>query len=185
MQPRLVSSIMACLLLAACPGKEKEEEGTETTEETGPGETGEATTTTTTTTGTETGTTTGTETGTTAGETGTTAGETGTTAGETGTTAGETGTTGGGLEGCLDIAATYEELVAKIVCNSDEQCHVLDGHCEIGLGGCWHVVNQEVTQDDLDTLADTFEGLACMGGVCACAPPPAKAECKDGMCSAG
>jgi hypothetical protein len=94
-------------------------------------------------------------------------------------------TTDTGVETCMDIVSTYEALVeTNTNCNVDADCHVLDGHCEFGLGGCWYLVNQNVQQSDLEDLLDAFQGMACPPLMnCLCLPPPNDAICVDGTCA--
>jgi hypothetical protein len=96
----------------------------------------------------------------------------------------EESTSDTGWSSCQEIEATYASLVeSNTACDADAQCHVVDGHCDSGLGGCWHVVNENVQQSDLDDLLDAFQGMACPPLViCACLPPPAVAGCFDGTC---
>jgi hypothetical protein len=93
-------------------------------------------------------------------------------------------TTDTGFESCQEIESTYVSLVeSNTGCDADAQCHVVDGHCGDGLGGCWYVVNDNLQQADLDELFDAFQGMACPPLViCACLPPPAVFGCVDGTC---
>jgi DNA mismatch repair ATPase MutL len=93
-------------------------------------------------------------------------------------------TTDTGVESCQEIESTYVSLVeSNTGCDADAQCHVVDGHCGNGLGGCWYVVNDNLQQADLDELFDAFQGMACPPLViCACLPPPAVFACVDGTC---
>lgn len=98
----------------------------------------------------------------------------------------ESTTTDTGFESCEMIEQLYQDLVegpAASVCNVDADCHVVDGHCWLGLGGCWYVVNQSVQQSELETLADGFTGLGCFGPICLCVEAPAAVACVDGTCA--
>jgi hypothetical protein len=53
----------------------------------------------------------------------------------------------------------------------------------MGIGGCWYVVNTEITQADLDELAGQFGDNGCQGPVCACLPPPENIACVNGTCA--
>lgn len=86
---------------------------------------------------------------------------------------------------CEDIAAAYEYVVALDSCSNPGQCVILDGHCSYGLGGCYHTVReQQVSQADLDELADAWNAAGCTGPVCDCAPTPTTGSCVDGHCVA-
>jgi len=90
------------------------------------------------------------------------------------------------LTSCGDVARAYQGLMERNrACRQDEDCRVLEGSCEIGLGGCWYAVNREVGYDDTDALAARYRDLACSGPVCRCAPPPEQARCGQGVCEAG
>ncbi len=94
------------------------------------------------------------------------------------------GDTGGDLT-CDEIEVTYESLIASsTACDNDDQCHVVLGHCFVGLGGCWYVVNDSIDQTNLDDFATQFESQGCTGAVCFCAPPPAAIGCVNNTCEA-
>jgi hypothetical protein len=68
-------------------------------------------------------------------------------------------------------------------CNvQTDTCTVLDGHCNVGLGGCFEVVNAALPQAQLDFLAQQWQSSGCGGGICDCPPAPAGAACVGGMC---
>jgi hypothetical protein len=94
------------------------------------------------------------------------------------------GAGGGSGMSCASIEAQYDALTgpASKTCNNSQTCQVLDGHCGIGLGGCWYVINDSVTQAELDALAAQWQAANCMGAVCDCAPPPMTVACVAGMC---
>ncbi len=88
---------------------------------------------------------------------------------------------------CGEIEFNYEALVSdsgNLSCVTDDECHVVFGHCDVGLGGCWYVVNQSLTQAELDALAFEYQGKNCFGAICLCLPPPNEVGCVDGFCSA-
>lgn len=90
------------------------------------------------------------------------------------------------LTSCGDVARAYQGLMERNrACRRDEDCRILEGSCEVGLGGCWYAVNREVGYDDTDALAARYRDLACGGAVCRCAPPPERAVCRQGVCAAG
>jgi hypothetical protein len=85
------------------------------------------------------------------------------------------------------IEMLYDELVTSplnATCSDDADCHVVDGHCWMGLGGCWYVVNQNLQQTDLEQLANGFTGLGCFGPICLCVETPESVGCVDGLCVA-
>jgi hypothetical protein len=85
--------------------------------------------------------------------------------------------------GCDQIELEYDMLAnSSTDCMTDDQCHVVDGHCWMGLGGCWYVVNDSLTQADLDALADQYQAAMCFGPICACIPPPNSVGCVNGTC---
>lgn len=91
----------------------------------------------------------------------------------------------GSLVTCGDVARAYGELMeTNRSCGGDEDCRVLEGSCEIGLGGCWYAVHRSVGYDDADRLAARYRDLACGGPVCRCAGAPAQAICRQGVCTA-
>ena len=68
-------------------------------------------------------------------------------------------------------------------CGVDGDCHIVSGECGHGLGGCWHAVNQNVTQGELDHLGSAWADNGCgTVAICKCAPPPASATCEGGKC---
>ncbi len=90
------------------------------------------------------------------------------------------------LVSCGDVAEAYRRLMEENrACSSDADCHVVEGSCAIGLGGCWYAVSRSVTFDDADRLTARYRELGCSGPVCRCAAPPERAACVEGVCSAG
>ena len=92
------------------------------------------------------------------------------------------------LESCRDVERVYEALTgpAGSACRPEIGCHILFGHCGVGLGGCYYAVSRTVRQEHLDALSERYielDGLAtCASGVCRCARPPERAVCIDGEC---
>lgn len=90
------------------------------------------------------------------------------------------------LVSCGDVAEAYRRLMEENrACSSDDDCHVVEGSCAIGLGGCWYAVSRSVTFDDADRLTARYRELKCSGPVCRCAAPPERAACVEGVCTAG
>ena len=87
-----------------------------------------------------------------------------------------------GGRNCAAIEADYQALATRTGCQDMQQCQVVNGHCGVGLGGCWYTVNVSVVQADLDMLAAEFTALGCTGGVCRCTAPPNMAICDQNVC---
>jgi hypothetical protein len=88
---------------------------------------------------------------------------------------------------CEDIEAEYAALTSGTnqSCANGETCQMLSGHCGVGIGGCYQFVNNNVTQDQLNALAQEFTSLGCISAVCQCAQPPVGAQCgSNGVCEA-
>jgi hypothetical protein len=107
--------------------------------------------------------------------------------GDTGDGDGDSGDGDGDGDGdpldCDAIVSQYDMLAeGSSDCMQDDDCHVVDGHCWMGLGGCWYVVNQSLKQGDLDALANQYQGAQCFGPICACIMPPVDVGCVDGTC---
>jgi hypothetical protein len=121
------------------------------------------------------------------GDTGDGDGEPGDGDGDTGDGDGDSGDGDGDGDGdpldCDAIVSQYNMLAeGSSDCMQDDDCHVVDGHCWMGLGGCWYVVNQSLKQGDLDALANQYQGAQCFGPICACIMPPVDVGCVDGTC---
>lgn len=89
---------------------------------------------------------------------------------------------------CADLIFLYDSFVARpefMACMVPADCHVVRGHCSLGLGGCHHAVVVSVTQEVLDGIAARWmsEGCARMTGVCDCPPAPEGATCTERVCS--
>ena len=116
-------------------------------------------------------------------------GDTGDGDGDTGDGDGDTGDGDGDGEtgnlSCEEIETEYNALAeGSTSCDEHTDCQVLDGHCFMGLGGCWYVTNKDVSQSDLDNLANQYQGQGCFGAICLCIPPPGAVSCVDGTCQA-
>lgn len=87
-------------------------------------------------------------------------------------------------DNCGDIQTQYDALIeASNSCTDDADCQWLYGHCGVGLGECYTLVNLGVDQGDFDALAALWEGASCSGPVCDCPPPPASVPCVDNVCA--
>ncbi|MFV8751562.1 hypothetical protein ACNOYE_13545 [Nannocystaceae bacterium ST9] len=86
---------------------------------------------------------------------------------------------------CVEIELEYEAIVGMTECVTDSDCKVIDGHCGVGLGGCYYTVNTNVDESVLDELAQLWSGGGCTEGVCDCGPSPDFAVCEAGTCVAG
>ena len=87
-----------------------------------------------------------------------------------------------GVRGCETIEAEYQAIVSRTGCQDLQQCQVVNGHCAVGLGGCWYTVNVSVMQSELDALADEYTNMGCTSAVCRCTAPPNAAICEQGVC---
>ncbi|MEM7234250.1 MAG: dockerin type I repeat-containing protein [Planctomycetota bacterium] len=85
------------------------------------------------------------------------------------------------LSTCQEVEDLYTFLVRDFsnFCSGEDSCELLFGHCGIGIGGCYHFSNSEVSQEHLDALAARFQELKCFGPVCDCFRPPDRVECDD------
>ncbi len=84
---------------------------------------------------------------------------------------------------CEEIEGVYADLVnSNRACDVDADCQILNGACGVGIGGCYELVNQNVSQENLNGLAEAWSAGECFGPVCDCAEPPARAVCNDGVC---
>lgn len=88
------------------------------------------------------------------------------------------------LLACDEVQNLYDININKTSCADDDQCSVLDGHCEIGLGECWYAVNPQVTTELLEELAMQWMAESCgvdtCGGDCGAMPT---AKCIDNVCT--
>jgi len=87
---------------------------------------------------------------------------------------------------CPEVETVYGTLVGPpgMRCGMGDTCHVLDGHCSVGLGGCYYAVTTTVTQESLDEVRSWWVGNGCDegAGVCDCGPRPSGAACVMGRC---
>lgn len=87
---------------------------------------------------------------------------------------------------CTEIETVYEALVGRsgMRCGMAGECHVVDGHCSVGLGGCYYAVTTTVTQESLDEVSRWWTAARCHIGapVCDCGPRPRGARCDSGGC---
>jgi hypothetical protein len=105
---------------------------------------------------------------------------------ETDRAAGDAGTEpdAASVESCDDIEGEYQTTVlAAQRCTAPGLCHVLLGHCGVGLGGCYYGANTDLTQEILDAIAARWVSAGCMEGaaVCGCSAPPS-VRCDSGGC---
>ena len=106
--------------------------------------------------------------------------------GDTGTSETSTGDGDGDSGGnvtCDELLELYMSTASQAsACEPQQACHVVDGHCGVGLGGCYHFVTNTDVQLQLDEIAQMWQALECGGLVCACAPPPVEVGCVEGVC---
>lgn len=90
------------------------------------------------------------------------------------------------VDPCAEIAAEYAALTAPSMmrCGGAGQCQILHGHCGVGLGGCYYALNTNVSQRQLDDLANRWTAARCRGPVCRCTAPPTSVRCDSGGCLA-
>ena len=92
---------------------------------------------------------------------------------------------GGGSDAggaCMMVTDQYNIIVANNSCSLPSDCQIVSGQCGVGLGGCYHAVNNDVVESDLVQLGQVYSTLGCTTAVCACAPPPTAAACVDSVC---
>jgi hypothetical protein len=87
---------------------------------------------------------------------------------------------------CARIEAEYTRLTTQVSCAANTDCHLVFGHCGVGLGGCHYPVKTGVSQAQLESLAAQWTALGCDAGrpVCRCAAPPDTVRCDSGSCVA-
>lgn len=89
----------------------------------------------------------------------------------------------GKANSCDSVRSGYNTLIQNNrSCKVDTDCHILTGHCGVGLGGCYYATNVSLTQSQLDKLKTQWTTQKCTGPVCRCAAPPAGAKCDAGVC---
>ena len=97
---------------------------------------------------------------------------------------GEAGLESASGDSCEDVEADYEELESSNqACETMDDCQALPGGCGVGLGGCYVIVNQGVSSEDIAAREERYTDLGCTAGVCDCdvAPP---VDCVDDVCTA-
>lgn len=60
-------------------------------------------------------------------------------------------------------------------CEAAEDCSVLSGRCDIGLGPCWFAFagSQDLNESQIHEMADAWQALGCGTSIeCDCGPPP-------------
>ena len=83
---------------------------------------------------------------------------------------------------CAQLEADYTRLTSRTRCRADADCHIVEGQCAHGLGGCSHAVSTSVSGSSLTNLGQAFRQASCGGGACRCARPPSAARCEAGSC---
>ena len=83
---------------------------------------------------------------------------------------------------CARIKARYQQLVSRTSCQTDADCHMVDGQCSLGLGGCAHAVNTAVTERALSSLGQFFQAGGCATGRCRCRRIASDTSCVAGRC---
>ena len=89
------------------------------------------------------------------------------------------------LRTCDEVFELYRFLTEEdgALCEGPDSCHYVDGHCAVGLGGCFYFVNQSVRSQHLDALARRWNELGpCAAWVCDCGRPQRMPACTDGRC---
>ena len=83
---------------------------------------------------------------------------------------------------CDAITEEYERLITEGQrCEAPGTCVILNGHCGIGIGGCYHGASG-LTQEELDAVAERWRLAGCTGPVCDCPAPPESVRCDAGGC---
>ncbi len=90
-----------------------------------------------------------------------------------------------GMGTCEGVQAAYQWLISgdDKTCEDDTDCHMLNGQCGSGLGGCYEAVTLDVTDAMLVALGKKYGALGCISAVCDCGPPPPAVKCLDGKCT--
>jgi len=86
---------------------------------------------------------------------------------------------------CNDIAAQYESLHTGeySICEYDNDCIAVWGHCDVGLGGCHYSVNEEsYPEEEINDFVDMWNDGDCMSWVCDCSAEP-YAQCISETCT--
>ena len=86
---------------------------------------------------------------------------------------------------CQELEAAYAALLDEHTsCVEHADCQRVNGQCSVGLGGCYHAVNNGLTQDELSALGMGYNDAGCTQGVCDCAEPE-PVFCDGGTCAFG
>ena len=85
---------------------------------------------------------------------------------------GDSGSSDSGDNICERIQTQYDKLTALTQCDTVEDCHIVTGECGVGLGDCYHVVNNEKSPAQLSALGQMWLDNSCGGAVCDCPAPP-------------
>ena len=86
---------------------------------------------------------------------------------------------------CEDIEYHYNQLHINdyALCEIDDDCIAVWGHCDVGLGGCHYSVNENnYPQQEINNLVVQWLDGDCTQGVCDCLDLP-YAQCIDGVCT--
>jgi len=83
---------------------------------------------------------------------------------------------------CDGVQGLYADYLEHKACTDDSDCVVVEGHCGIGIGGCYDAVNRAWGQAGLDAIAEVWTKEGCTGPVCDCSAPPDGAYCGNGVC---
>ena len=67
-------------------------------------------------------------------------------------------------------------------CNSINDCKLVLGQCTVGLGDCYHAVNEAVSSYEIQVLGMNWAANDCGGAVCDCPPPP-DGDCINNVCT--
>jgi hypothetical protein len=85
---------------------------------------------------------------------------------------------------CDELQELYDKQMGRTSCANDDQCQVLAGACDVGLGVCWHAVNPQAKVEILDELEANWIDKSCgtdtCGGDCGAMPT---AKCIDNTCT--
>jgi hypothetical protein len=91
----------------------------------------------------------------------------------------------GGNMACDEIVENYESLHIGdyAACEFDNNCWVVWGDCDVGLGGCHYSVSVDnYPEQEIDALVDLWLEGDCMEWICDCSEEP-YAQCIDGSCT--
>lgn len=86
---------------------------------------------------------------------------------------------------CEDIEYDYGQYHSEeyTICEFDNDCSAVWGHCDIGLGGCHYSVNTILyLENEINELVEQWQTSYCTGGVCDCMDLP-YAQCLSERCT--